>query len=37
MTCLDLLLVNAPSRIGVYGPLAELAAVEPPVWAGKRD
>ena len=31
---LDLLLVNAPSRVGVYGKLSEFAAVEPPVWAG---
>lgn len=30
---LDLLLINAPSRIGVYGPLSEFAAIEPPVWA----
>ena len=31
---LDLLLVNANARDGVYGTLADLAAVEPPVWAG---
>ena len=32
---LDLLLVNAPSRIAVYGDLArDFAAIEPPVWAG---
>ena len=31
---LDLLLVNAPSRERVYGPLTEFAAIEPPVWAG---
>src|SRR3990167_10180826 len=31
---LDLLLINAPSRAGVYGELANLSAVEPPVWAG---
>ena len=31
---LDLLLVNAPSRLGVYGKLSEFAAKEPPVWAG---
>ncbi len=30
----DLLLVNAPSRMGVYGALASFSAVEPPVWAG---
>lgn len=29
----DVLFVNAPSRIAVYGELAKLAAVEPPVWA----
>ena len=34
MNRLDLLLVNAPAKIGVYGMLSELAAVEPPVWAG---
>ena len=31
---LDLLLVNAPSKVGVYGVLSQFAAVEPPVWAG---
>lgn len=31
---LDLLLVNAPSRAGVYQKLSEFAAIEPPVWAG---
>lgn len=31
---LDLLLVNAPARAGVYGQLAALSAIEPPVWAG---
>jgi anaerobic magnesium-protoporphyrin IX monomethyl ester cyclase len=31
---LDCLLINAPSRVGVYGPLTEFAAIEPPVWAG---
>ena len=31
---LDLLLVNAPYRIGVYQHLSTLSAVEPPVWAG---
>ena len=34
MSRLDLLLVNAPSRTSVYGPLSDLAAIEPPVWAG---
>lgn len=34
MDHLDLLLVNAPSRIGIYGALSPLAAVEPSVWAG---
>lgn len=34
MNQLDLLLVNAPSRIGVYQSLSQLAAIEPPVWAG---
>lgn len=34
MKRLDLLLVNAPSRVGVYGTLSSLTAVEPPVWAG---
>ncbi|MDZ4344104.1 MAG: cobalamin-dependent protein [Candidatus Binatia bacterium] len=35
-TQLDLLLVNAPSRKAVYGKKIadELAAIEPPVWAG---
>src|SRR3990167_1673469 len=33
-TQLDLLLVNAPSRIDVYGALTPLAAIEVPVWAG---
>lgn len=33
MKQLDLLLVNAPSRIGVYGALSKFAAIEPPVWA----
>lgn len=28
------LIVNAPSRAGVYGELAQFSAVEPPVWAG---
>ncbi len=31
---LDLLLVNAPSRVRVYDALTEFAAIEPPVWAG---
>ncbi len=31
---LDLLLVNAPSRLNVYGKLEKFAAIEPPVWAG---
>lgn len=31
---LDLLLVNAPSRAEVYGDLADISAIEPPVWAG---
>jgi len=31
---LDLLLVNAPSKLEVYGALSELSAIEPPVWAG---
>lgn len=33
---LDLLLINAPSRHAVYGKKIadELAAIEPPVWAG---
>ena len=26
--------VNAPARLGVYGGLSELAAIEIPVWAG---
>ncbi len=30
----DLLLINAPSRQRVYGPLTEFSAIEPPVWAG---
>jgi anaerobic magnesium-protoporphyrin IX monomethyl ester cyclase len=34
MSKLDLLLVNAPSRIGVYQNLSEFTAIEPPVWAG---
>lgn len=35
MKTLDLLLVNAPSREAIYGDLArDLAAIEPPVWAG---
>lgn len=36
MNRLDLLLINAPSRHAVYGKKIadELAAVEPPVWAG---
>ena len=35
MSQLDLLLINAPSRATVYGELArDLAAIEPPVWAG---
>jgi len=32
-TRLDLLLINASSARAVYGPLAELAAIETPVWA----
>ena len=31
---LDLLLVNAPSREGVYQNLSPYTAIEPPVWAG---
>lgn len=31
---MDVLLVNAPSRLDVYGTLSQRAAVEPPVWAG---
>lgn len=31
---LDLLLVNAPSRLGVYQDLEQFAAIEQPVWAG---
>ena len=27
-------IVNPPSRTRVYGPLSDLAAIEPPVWAG---
>lgn len=40
---IDLLLINAPSRMAVYGPLTAFAAIEPPVWAlliaqrAKRD
>lgn len=36
MKQLDLLLINAPSRRAVYGRKIadELAAIEPPVWAG---
>lgn len=34
MKQLDLLLINAPSKVGVYGALSEFAAIEPPVWAG---
>lgn len=35
MSQLDVLLVNPPSRLEIYQSLAgELAAVEPPVWAG---
>ncbi len=34
MKQLDLLLVNAPSRLGVYGTLSEFTAIEQPVWAG---
>ena len=34
MEKLDLLLINAPARLGVYGHLSPLAACEPPVWAG---
>ena len=31
---MKVLLVNAPSRARVYGPLGEFAAVEVPVWGG---
>lgn len=31
---MKVLIVNAPSRLGVYGALSSLAAIEPPVWAG---
>lgn len=35
MACLDLVLINPASRKRVYQSLAtELAAIEPPVWAG---
>ena len=34
MNQLDVLIVSAPAREGVYGKLSEFAAIEIPVWAG---
>ena len=31
---MNVLIVNPPSRVKVYGPVTDLAAIEIPVWAG---
>mgnify|MGYP001570325661 FL=1 len=31
---MNIVIVNPPARMNVYGPLSPLAAIEIPVWAG---